>query len=166
VEWRCYTDGSVKAGEGGPGGWGYSIKAPGGGRLEGWGKAKGTLAKVMEYQAVAEALAVLPEQAEAIVFSDNQSLVENLTNSLEVWRARGFTKVDALIVPAVQRISEAIVSRRLKVRWQWLRSHNGNDGNERADELAAQGAREAKKEVEAELEALRKAAKKRSTRRA
>jgi ribonuclease HI len=156
VEWLCYTDGSVKAGEGGPGGWGFTLKGPAGERLEGWGKAKGTLAKVMEYQAVAEALAALPEKVEAVVFSDNQSLVENLGSSLEVWRARDFAKVDVLIVPAVRRIAEAIATRQLRVRWQWIRSHNGNEGNERADELAAQGAREAKKEVEAELEAARK----------
>ena len=87
--------------------------------------------------------------------------MENLSNSLQVWRARGFARVDALIVPAVQKISDAIQTRQLRVRWQWLRSHNGNEGNERADELAAQGAREAKKEVEAELEALRQAKRRR-----
>jgi ribonuclease HI len=161
VEWLCYTDGSVKAGEGGPGGWGFTIRGPAGERLEGWGKAKGTQSKVMEYQAVAEALTALPEKSAAVVFSDDQAMVENLSKSLEVWRARDFAKVDPLIAPAARRISEALMARQLTVRWQWLRSHNGNEGNERADELAAQGAREAKKEVEAELEALRKAKRRR-----
>ncbi|MDF2692320.1 MAG: Ribonuclease, partial [Labilithrix sp.] len=77
-DYLCYTDGSCKAGEGAPGGWGYVVKPPNGPPLEGYGNAKGTLAKVMEYRAVAEALAVLPDGVSAVVFSDNQSLVENL----------------------------------------------------------------------------------------
>ena len=37
-EWLCYTDGSCKAGDGAPGGWGFSVKPPQGPALEGWGK--------------------------------------------------------------------------------------------------------------------------------
>jgi ribonuclease HI len=145
----CYTDGSCKTGEGTPGGWGFFIKSPTGPALEGYGKAFGTMAKVMEYRAVAEALAVLPEGASATVFSDNQSLVENLSKHLETWRARDFAKVDPLIVESARRIDACITTKRLVVSWQWVRSHNGNTGNERADALAAQGAREAKAELKA-----------------
>lgn len=152
-EWLCYTDGSVKAGEGAPGGWGFVLRPPDDAvaPVEGWGKAKGTLAKVMEYQAVAEALEALPEGAKAVVFSDNQSLVENLEKQLGVWAARAFAKVDPLIAPSARRAHESIVRKGLSVRFQWVRSHNGNAGNERADALAAQGAREAKAELEASL---------------
>jgi ribonuclease HI len=156
AEYLCYTDGSVKAGEGGPGGWGFHIRPPEGAPLEGWGKARDALAKVMEYQAVAEALAVLPEGAVAVVFSDNQSLVENLSKHLGHWGANGFSKVDPAIVAQVRRAHETIAARRLTLRWQWLRSHNGNDGNERADELAARGAREMKAELAAEAKLERK----------
>jgi ribonuclease HI len=148
-EYLCYTDGSSKAGDGAPGGWGFCIKPPNGPEMEGYGKATNTLAKGMEYQAVAEALAVMPDNASAIVFSDNLSLVENLTKRLDIWRMQNFAKVDAIIVESVRRIDAAIVDKRLVVTFQWLRSHNGNAGNERADALAAQGAREAKAEIEA-----------------
>ncbi len=144
----CYTDGACKAGEGAPGGWGYFIKAPYGPPLEGYGKATGTLAKVMEYRAVAEALSVLPDGASAVVFSDNQSLVENLSKHLATWRATAFAKVDPTIVESVCRIDESIEAKKLAVRIQWVRAHNGNPGNERADALAAVGAREAKADLE------------------
>jgi ribonuclease HI len=147
AEYLCYTDGSAKAGPGAPGGWGYCIVTPDGPRLEGHGKAHGTLAKIMEYQAVAEALAALPEDAKVTVFSDNQALVKNLEQQLETWRARDFAKVDPQVVESARRIDAAIRERRLRVTWQWVRAHNGNDGNERADALAAQGAREAKADL-------------------
>jgi ribonuclease HI len=146
-EYLCYTDGSCMAGEGAPGGWGFVIKPPRGAPLEGYGRALGTLAKIMEYQAVAEGLSALPEGVTAVVFSDNQSLVAGLAKHLDGWRAGGFAKVDPLIAASVRRIADLIVDKHLDVRWQWVRAHNGNAGNERADQLAARGAREAKAEL-------------------
>jgi ribonuclease HI len=83
------------------------------------------------------------------VFSDNQSLIDNLSKHLGTWATNAFAKVDPLIVDSVRSIDASITGKRLVVRWQWLRSHNGNAGNERADALAAQGAREAKAELKA-----------------
>jgi len=143
-EFLCYTDGSAKAGDGAPGGWAFHIQPPDGPPIEGHGSAAGTLAKVMEHRAVAEALEALPDGATAVVFSDNQSLVENLSKRLDTWRANAFAKVDPLVVDPVRRIATSIDERRLVVRFQWVRGHNGNAGNERADALAAQAAREAK----------------------
>ncbi|MDB4936538.1 MAG: Ribonuclease [Labilithrix sp.] len=150
----CYTDGSFKPGAAAPGGWGFCIRSPRDDRapIEAYGKATGTLAKVMEYRAVAEALEALPKDVSAVVFSDNQSLVENLSKHLHAWRARAFAKVDPLVVDSVRRIDACIATKKLTVRWQWVRAHNGNPGNERADELAAQGAREARAESHADAD--------------
>lgn len=143
-EYHCYTDGACKAGPGAPGGWGFVIRPPAQAPIEGYGKAAGTLAKVMEYRAVAEALAALPDEVSAVVYCDNQSLVENMARQLSNWRTSRFANVDPSIVDSARRIADSITDKRLTVRWQWLRAHNGNPGNERADALAAQGAREAK----------------------
>jgi len=143
-EHRCYTDGSCKPGEGAPGGWGFVIEPPSGPPVEGWGSEVGTLAKVMEYRAVAEAVQALPDGARAVVFSDAQSLVENLARKLADWTASDFRNVDPLVVADVRRIAAAIADRGLSLRFQWVRGHAQNAGNARADALAAQGAREAK----------------------
>ena len=149
AEYHCYTDGSCKAGDGAPGGWGIVIKGPRMPTLERYGKAHGTLAKVMEYRAVAESLAALPVGSHAVVFCDDRSLVENLLKHLADWRLSNFANVDPAILESARSIAASITDKQLVVRWQWLRSHNGNAGNERADALAAQGAREAKAELTA-----------------
>jgi len=145
----CYTDGSCKAGtEGAPGGWGFCIKQPDGTTVDGHGSATKTLSKVMEYTAVAQALEALPSGVEATVFSDNQALVENCEKRLENWKRAGWTKVPPEILDAVRRIGAVAAEKGLRLHWQWIRGHNGNEGNERADALAAQGAREAKAALE------------------
>jgi len=144
IDYLCYTDGSCKSGAGAPGGWGFTIKPPTGSAIEGYGNAIGTLAKIMEVRAVAEAVACLPEGVSAIVFSDNQSLIENLSRHLDNWRSSDFANVDPLIVGSARIIAACITEKRLALRFQWVRAHNGNVGNERADELATKGAREAK----------------------
>ncbi len=149
AEYHCYTDGSCKAGAGAPGGWGFVIKGPNVPPLEGYGKATGTLAKVMEYRAVAAALAALPVGAAAVVFCDDRTLVESLAKNLSDWATSNFANVDPLIVESARGIDTCIRSKQLVVRWQWIRAHNGNAGNERADALAAQGAREAKADLAA-----------------
>ncbi len=143
-DYLCYTDGSCKAGDGAPGGWGFVVRPPDGPTLEGYGSATGTLSKVMEVRAVAEAIAVLPKGAKATVFSDNQSLVENLNKHLTTWEANNFANVDPLLLEHVKRIATLIREQALTVTAHWVRAHNGNAGNERADDLARQGAREAK----------------------
>jgi len=143
-EHLCYTDGSCKPGKDSPGGWGVFIRPPAGEPIEAYGSEKPTLSKRMEYRAVAEALVRLPIGATATLFSDNQSLVESLNRKLRDWVASDFRNVDEAIVESVRTIAESIRMNALTVKWQWVKAHNGNAGNERADALAAQGAREAK----------------------
>ena len=139
AQYHCYTDGSCKAADGAPGGWGYVIKRAGQPSLESYGSAqRHTFAKVMEYRAVAEALLALPAGASATVFCDNRSLVENMLRNFANWLRCDFANVDPSIVDSARSIATSIREKQLVLRWQWLRAHNGNAGNERADALAAQ----------------------------
>ena len=97
----------------------------------------------MEYRAVAEALGVVPPGASVVVYSDNQPLVESVGRDL----ARSPSRINPLVLDSLLAIGLHIAEKQLSVRWQWLRGHNGNAGNERADALAAQGAREARAEL-------------------
>lgn len=145
-EYLVYTDGSCKAGEHGrrPGGFGFVVRPPHGEPIEGYGSVDDTEAKTMEARAVAAALAALPDGAVARVHSDNQGLMTTLETKLADYARSGFRNVDPGVVEELRAIASAIAEKALHLTFVWVRSHNGNAGNERADALAAQGAREAK----------------------
>jgi ribonuclease HI len=145
-EYLVYTDGSCKAGEHGlrPGGYGFVVRPPHGEPIEGYGSVDDTEAKTMEARAVAAALAVLPQGAVARVHSDNQGLMTTLETKLADYARSGFRNVDPAVVEELRAIAAAITEKGLRLTFVWVRSHNGNAGNERADALAAEGAREAK----------------------
>ena len=108
-EYLCYTDGACKAGDGAPGGWGFVLRPPAGATIEGHGKAIGTLAKIMEYRAVAEALEALPPGVSAVVFCDNESLDRlDKTVTQRVRQLPGFadiTKINESIGGMARRVS-------------------------------------------------------------
>ncbi len=145
--WLCYTDGSCKKGEGAPGGWGCLVRAPAGPPIEKYGSSVKSTIAAMELEAVIQALSELPDGASATVFSDSQVLIEHCSRWIEIWKKAGWRKAPVEHLARFQEIDRLIEGRALRVQWQWVRSHNGNAGNERAHELAAQGAREAKKQL-------------------
>ncbi|RVU19146.1 ribonuclease HI [Methylobacterium oryzihabitans] len=136
-----YADGGCDPNPG-PGGWGVVIRAPEG-PVELCGGERATTNNRMELTAAIRALEHFPEGAPIEMRCDSQYVVKSVTEWMRGWKARGWRTAtgDVKNVDLMQRLDELAAAR--DVRWVWVRGHAGEDGNERADRLAAQGRREA-----------------------
>jgi ribonuclease HI len=66
--------------------------------------------------------------------------MKGLTEWLPAWKARGWRTADRKPVKNQdlwERLDAAVA--RHQVQWRWVKGHNGDAGNERADQLANQG---------------------------
>jgi ribonuclease HI len=141
----CYTDGGCRVSERSPGGWGVYIRTPKGDPIEKHGGALDTDSTTMELTAIKVVLGLLPQDAKATVFSDSQEVLSLCEKSIPIWRKNDWKNTPQRLESLLRDISSNLQDKNLKITWTWVRSHNGNPGNEQADKLADQGAREAKK---------------------
>ncbi len=141
----CYTDGGCRVSERSPGGWGVYIRPPKGDPIEKFGGSLDTNSTTMELTAVKVALDLLPKEVKATIFSDSQEVLSFCEKSIPIWRENGWKNSPRPFESLLREISSCLEEKNLKITWTWIRSHNGNPGNERADLLANLGARDAKK---------------------
>ena len=133
-----YTDGACK-GNPGPGGWGALLRW-GDHSKELFGGEARTTNNRMELTAVIEALAALNQRCEVAIYTDSEYVRNGITTWIHNWKQRGWRTADKKPVKNIelwQRL-DALASQH-DVRWHWVRGHNGDPGNERADELANMG---------------------------
>jgi len=133
-----YTDGACK-GNPGPGGWGALLRW-GDHEKELFGGKAQTTNNRMELTAVIEALSALKQPCQVAVYTDSEYVKNGITTWIHNWKQRGWRTADKKPVKNVelwQRL-EALAAQH-EVRWHWVRGHNGDPGNERADELANLG---------------------------
>ncbi|MEW6098781.1 MAG: ribonuclease HI [Pseudomonadota bacterium] len=134
-----YTDGACK-GNPGPGGWGVVLRS-GAHEKELFGGERSTTNNRMELTAVIEALASLKRSCDVAIYTDSEYVRKGITEWIHGWKQRGWKTADRKPVKNAelwQRL-EALAALH-RVEWHWVRGHNGDPGNERADELANQGA--------------------------
>ena len=134
----AYTDGACR-GNPGPGGWGVWLRAAGASK-EMFGGEKSTTNNRMEMWAAITALESLTQPCEVRLFTDSQYVLKGMTEWLAGWKARGWKTADRKPVKNVdlwQRLEQAAA--RHRVQWVWVRGHDGDPGNERADALANRG---------------------------
>ena len=137
-EVTLYTDGAC-SGNPGPGGWGV-ILAWNGVQKELCGGAPDTTNNRMELMAVIHGLSVLKRPCAVHIHTDSQYVMKGFTEWLKGWKARGWKTAgrDPVKNEDLWRALDEAASRH-QLRWTWVRGHNGDPGNERADALARQG---------------------------
>jgi len=135
---EIYTDGAC-SGNPGPGGWGALLlhrdneREITGGELE-------TTNNRMELTAAIEALRTLKRACRVDVYTDSTYVRDGMTKWIVDWKRRGWKTAAKKPVKNADlwlRLEEA--SEPHQIEWHWVRGHQGNPENERADALARQG---------------------------
>jgi ribonuclease HI len=133
-----YADGACK-GNPGVGGWGVFLafgeheKSLCGGELH-------TTNNRMELLAVIQGLKILKRACNVHIYTDSVYVHKGMTEWLSAWQARGWKTSDKKPVKNEDLWRELVdVSKQHTIQWHWVKGHSGNEGNEKADELANQG---------------------------
>jgi ribonuclease HI len=137
-----YTDGACK-GNPGPGGWGAWLRY-GEHERELFGGERNTTNNRMELTAVIQALTSLKRPCAVDVYTDSEYVRQGITSWIGGWKARGWKTADRKPVKNVdlwQALDDLAAAH--EVRWHWVKGHNGDAGNERADALANRGVAQA-----------------------
>lgn len=94
----------------------------------------------MELTAAIEALKALNGSRVVVLHTDSKYLMDGVEQWLPAWKERGWKTAAKKPVKnqdlwqELDRLREAH-----RVRWKWVKAHNGNAGNEEADALANRG---------------------------
>ncbi|MFN7445245.1 MAG: ribonuclease HI [Curvibacter sp.] len=139
-----YTDGACK-GNPGPGGWGVLLRS-GDVEKELCGGERETTNNRMELLAVIQALEALKRPCHVILHADSQYVLKGITEWLAGWKAKGWKTASRQPVKNVdlwQRLDALVAGAGHRIEWRWVKGHDGDPGNERADALANRGVAQA-----------------------
>lgn len=133
-----YTDGAC-TGNPGPGGWGVVVYFDDGSVHEMGDGCSQTTNNRMEMQAAIAALEYLEASGQTYpitLYTDSEYLINCVTKWVKSWKKKGWKKADGKPVQNqdLLEILDSLNSR--KVRWEHVRGHAGNIGNERCDTIA------------------------------
>jgi len=135
----AYTDGACK-GNPGIGGWGVNL-AYKNGSSEFYGGEHNTTNNRMELTAAIKAIEACKEQPSTVlVYTDSQYVMKGITEWIKGWKKKGWKNAKGEPVKNLdlwKRLDELCSMH--NTSWKWVRGHNDNPGNERADVLANKG---------------------------
>lgn len=130
-----HTDGGCH-GNPGPGGWAAVLRS-GEHRKEIAGAVAATTNNRMELQAAIAALAALKQPCEVEFYTDSEYLRNGITKWIRAWKQRGWqTAAKASVKNADLWRELDALSTPHKIQWCWVRGHDGDELNERCDQLA------------------------------
>jgi ribonuclease HI len=135
TEVELFTDGAC-SGNPGPGGWGALLRCRGVERELSGGETLTTNNR-MELMAAIVALESLTRPCRVSLHTDSQYLMKGVTEWMRGWKARGWktaAKEPVKNLDLWQRLEAALAPHR--VRWTWVKGHDGHVENERVDALA------------------------------
>ncbi len=136
---EIFTDGACK-GNPGPGGWGVVLRM-GHHEKDLSGHEAATTNNRMELTAVIRALGALKQPCEVHLHTDSRYVIDGITKWIFGWQKNGWKNSQKKPVLNADLWQELIAAvRPHKIRWIWVKGHDGHPENERADKLASDAA--------------------------
>ena len=132
---KIWTDGSC-LGNPGPGGWAF-IATDGENVAERCGGERDTTNNRMELMAVIRAITAAHRHNSVEIHTDSQYVKNGMQTWMKNWKKNNWRTADKKPVKNQdlwQRLDELVSA--VKIHWVWVRGHNGEELNERCDELA------------------------------
>lgn len=139
---EIYTDGAC-SGNPGVGGW-ASVLLYEQHKKELYGNDKETTNNRMELTAVIEALKALKRPCNVTLYSDSKYVVDSINKDwVYKWEANNWIKSDRKPALNTDLWKELLTLLEVhRVKFVWVKGHNGNEYNERCDELAVKAIKE------------------------
>jgi ribonuclease HI len=141
-----YSDGACK-GNPGPGGWGAVAYFLDGSVAELGGRDQSTTNNRMEMQAAIEALQFFlnsGQKTPCTLYTDSEYVIKGITSWLKGWKARGWKTAagkPVLNQDLWEKLDELTLAIRQSagkpLRWEYVKGHSGNVGNDRCDQIAS-----------------------------
>ena len=130
-----YTDGACK-GNPGPGGWGVVIINQTS-KIELSGNNSNTTNNIMEMTAAIKALEYFKEKEEIILNTDSKYLKLGITSWISNWKKNNWINSNKRPVKNKELwLKLDQLNNYHLIEWRWVKAHNGEIHNERADYLA------------------------------